>query len=81
LNAAGKRNIEGLLPDAVTTAVYGGNADLIQAATSGTKEEQDSAKARLKKLLLDEFKTRALPGDEYFGKFYAFAKTINNALA
>ncbi len=81
LNAAGKRNIEGLLPDTVTTAVYGGNADLIQAATSGTKEEQDNAKARLKKLLLDEFKARAQPGDEYFGKFYALAKTINKALA
>jgi predicted ATP-dependent endonuclease of OLD family len=81
LNAAGKRNIEGLLPDAVTTAVYGGNANLVQAATSGTKEEQESAKARLKQLLLAEFKARAQPGDEFFGKFYALAKTINRVFA
>jgi predicted ATP-dependent endonuclease of OLD family len=81
LNAAGKRNIEGLLPDSVTTAVYGRNADLVQAATSGTREEQESAKARLKKLLLDEFKTRAQPGGEYFGKFYSLVKTINKAIA
>lgn len=80
LNAAGKRNIEGLLPEAVTTAVYGRNADLIQAATSGTKEEQESAKAKLKRLLLDEFKARAHPGEEYFGKFYSLVKTINKAI-
>jgi putative ATP-dependent endonuclease of OLD family len=81
LNAAGKRNIEGLLPDAVVTAVYGGNADVVRAATSGTKDEKDSAKGRLKKLLLDEFKARAQPGEEFFGKFYPLARAINKALA
>jgi len=80
LNAAGKRNIEGLLPDSVTTAVYGRSADLVQAATSGTKEEQESAKARLKSLLLKEFKERARPGQEYFGRFYSLVKTINKSL-
>lgn len=80
LNSAGKRNIEGLLPDSVIAAVYAQNADLVQAATSGTKEEQESAKSRLKKLLLEEFKAKAQPGDEFFGKFYALAKTINKAL-
>lgn len=80
LNVAGKRNIEGLLPDSVTTAVYGGNAGLVQAATSGTKEEQESARGRLKKLLLEEFKARARPGDEFYGNFYSLAKTINKAL-
>ncbi len=79
-NVAGKRNIEGLLPDSVTTAVYGGNAGLVQAATSGTKEEQDSARGRLKKLLLQEFKARARPGEEFFGQFYAVARIINKAL-
>jgi len=81
LNAPGKRNIEGLLPSSVTTAVYGSNAELVQAATSGTSEEQKRAKARLKKLLLDEFKKRAQPGEQYFGKFYSLAKTINKAIA
>jgi putative ATP-dependent endonuclease of the OLD family len=80
LNAAGKRNIERLLPDAVTTAVYGRNASLVSAATSGTKEERESAKNQLKKLLLTEFKGRAQPGQEYFGRFYALSKTINKVL-
>lgn len=79
-NSPGKRNIEGLLPDSVTTAVYGGNAALVQAATSGTKDEQESARSRLKKLLLEEFKAKAQPGEEFFGRFYALAKTINRAL-
>jgi hypothetical protein len=80
VNAAGKRNIEGLLPDSVTTAVYGGNADVVRAATSGTKEEQESAKGRLKKLLLQEFKARAEPGEQFFGRLYPLAKSINRAL-
>jgi hypothetical protein len=79
-NSPGKRNIEGLLPESVTTAVYGGNAALVQAATSGTKDEQESARSRLKKLLLEEFKAKAQPGEEFFGRFYALAKTINRAL-
>ena len=81
LNAAGKKNIEGLLPDSVTTAVYGANPALVQAATAGTKEEQESAKGRLKKMLLDEFKKTAQPGPEHFGHFYPLVKTINKALS
>lgn len=81
LNAAGKKNIEGLLPEKVTTAVYGANADLVQAATAGTKDEQESAKNRLKKLLLAEFKRQATPGTEYFGHFYALTRVINKAFA
>lgn len=81
LSAPGKRNIEGLLPDVVTTAVYGKNPEVVQAATSGTKEEQESAKQNLKRLLLDEFKKQAKPGHEFYGRFYAVAKAINKALA
>ena len=80
-NVAGKRNIEGLLPEVVTKAVYEANADLVQAATAGTKEEQDSAKRRLKTLLLEEFQRKATPGAEYFGHFYALTKVINKALS
>jgi predicted ATP-dependent endonuclease of OLD family len=80
LSAAGKRNIEGLLPDSVTTSVYAANASLVQAATAGTKEEQEGARNRLKKLLLEEFKTKAKPGAEFFGNFYALTKAINKAL-
>lgn len=81
LDAAGKKNIEGLLPDSVTTAVYAANPSLVQAATAGTKLEQDSAKRQLKTLLLQEFESQATPGEQHFGHFYALAKTINKALA
>jgi putative ATP-dependent endonuclease of OLD family len=80
LSAAGKRNIEGLLPDSVTKSVYAANPSLVQAATAGTKEEQESARNHLKKLLLEEFKTKAKPGAEFFGNFYALTKAINKAL-
>jgi len=80
-NAPGKKNIEGLLPDSVTKAVYAANAALVQAATAGSKEEQESARNRLKELLLEEFKKTAKPGTEYFGSFYPLAKAISKALA
>jgi len=81
LTVAGKRNIEGLLPESVTTTVYGSNADIVQAATAGTEDEQKSAKSRLKRLLLEEFKKQAKPGQEFFGRFYLLAKAINKVLA
>ncbi len=56
-----------------------GSIDL--PATAGTKEEQESAKGRLKKLLLEEFKREAKPDPDDFGHFYALAKIINRALA
>lgn len=80
VNTAGKRNIEGLLPESITTKVYGDNSALVQAATAGTKDEQDCAKRQLKKLLLAEFKSRAEPTAEYFGNFYPLVKLVNKAL-
>ena len=81
LDAPGKRNIEGFLPDRVTTAVYSANPSLVQAATSGTKDERESARNRLKKLLVDAFKKDAKAGGEDFGHFYQLAKIINRALS
>jgi len=80
-NVAGKRNIEGLLPEVVTKAVYEANASLVQAATAGTKDEQDSAKRKLKALLLEEFEKKATAGPEFFGNFYALTKVINKAIS
>ena len=79
-DAAGKRSIEGLLPDAIRTAVYAAHSDLVQEAMQGTKDEQDSARGKLKKLLLEEFKKKASPGPEFFGGFYPLVKVINAAL-
>jgi predicted ATP-dependent endonuclease of OLD family len=81
VNSAGKRNIEGLLPEAVVKAVYSANADLVREATQGDKDEQHSAKNKLKALLLAEFKKTAAPGQEYFGAFYPLSRTINAALS
>jgi putative ATP-dependent endonuclease of OLD family len=80
LKAAGKRNIEGLLPDSVTSAVYVANASLVQVATTCEKDEQESARNKVKRLYLEEFKRVAKPGPEYFGNFYPIVKVINKAL-
>ncbi len=80
LNVAGKRNIEGLLPEVITRAVYQANPDFVQAATNGTKDEQDTAKRKLKGLFYQEFKKQATPGPEYFGHFYTLVKVINKAM-
>jgi len=81
LPAAGKRNIEGLLPERVVTGVYAANSGLVQAATAGTKDEQDSAKRKLKRLLLEEFKRVAQPGPADFGHFYSVARVANRVLS
>ncbi len=80
LVAAGKKNIEGLLPDRIITAVHGRNPDLVQAALHGTPEEQKSAKSRLKKLMLEEFQRTAVPETDDFKHFYTLSKMINHAL-
>ncbi|HEX3694517.1 MAG TPA: AAA family ATPase [Polyangia bacterium] len=76
---AGKRNIEGLLPERVVKAVFAAHASTVQAATNGTKDEQKSAKGRLKKFLFEEFRANAVPGDEDFGGFYRLARKIERA--
>ena len=80
VDEAGKRNIEGLLPDSVRRAVYSAEDGVVQVAMSGTAEEQRSAKNRLKKLLLKEFKAKARPGDGYYKGFYPIVGLANKAL-
>jgi len=79
-NIAGKKNIEGLLPDRITSHVYANNPGLVQQVAHGTKEEQKSAKSQLKKLYLEHFRETANPGDNDFKEFYPVAKLINKAL-
>lgn len=80
INKAGKRAIEGLLPENITNNVNAQNNELVQQAMYGSKDEQKSAKNRLKQLYLDEFKEKSKPGEEYFGAFYKVVKIINKAL-
>lgn len=80
LNTPGHNKIEGLLPKSVCSSVYGKHASVVQQAMSGTSEEAKSAKGTLKKLLLEEFKNKAVPGQEYYGEFYKLSKIINKAM-
>jgi len=81
IDVAGKRCIEGLLPASIQTAVYAANPDLVQAMQSADTNERKSACNRLKSLLLEEFKSKAQPGDDDFGQFYPLAKLVNRAFA
>ncbi len=80
VDSAGKRAIEGLLPDSIYRKVYSENPDVVMAATSGTKDERESARNNLKKLFLKEFKASAKPGAEFYGQFYKVVKLANTAL-
>jgi hypothetical protein len=80
LNVAGKDSIEGLLPECVLKSVYGTYVDLVQQLANASRDQRESARNRLKKLLLEEFKRCAVPGDEYYGHFYAVAKKIDAAM-
>ena len=80
IDAAGKRDIEGLLPDSVRRTVYAANDDVVQIAVSGTNSERKDAKRKVKQLLLDEFRATASPGDEYYGGFYGIVDLVNGAL-
>lgn len=81
INKSGMRNIEGLLPQQMVNAVNSSNQELVQAAMYGTKDEQKSAKSKLKALYLQDFKTKSKPGEEWFGEFYKFVKTINKTIS
>lgn len=80
IDQAGKRNIEGLLPDSIVTAVHGENPALVQAL-GGTADERRAAQRDLKRLLVNKFKGECTPGEEYFGKFYPIVKVANKALS
>jgi len=78
---AGKENIEGLLPESVTKAVFTDCSDLVQKALSGKRDEQKSAKSSLKKLFLEEFKRSASADSDHYKEFYLLAKQINKMVA
>jgi putative ATP-dependent endonuclease of the OLD family len=81
INAPGKNNIEGLIPDSIRSVVYSENPAIVQVAMSSEKEASKDAKRELKKLLLKKFKQAAQPGESDYGHFYKITKTINRALS
>ncbi|MGC1291013.1 MAG: AAA family ATPase, partial [Candidatus Acidiferrales bacterium] len=74
IDAPGKRDIEGLLPDEVKTVVRSRESALVDQAVNGLPDERRRAKQELKKLYLEEFKGRALPGNVHYGEFYKVTK-------
>jgi hypothetical protein len=74
---AGKKCIEGLLPDRVCGKVYAANVGLVQKLTSGVQSESKSAKSAIKKLLLEEFQSTADRQSEDFKFFYTLTKQLN----
>ena len=76
----GKRNIEGLLPDTIKSAVRVANPQLVDQVANCTAEEKKQAGRQLKALYLKEFKSKATPGNPYFGEFYKIVAIINKVL-
>jgi putative ATP-dependent endonuclease of the OLD family len=79
LDQPGKRSIEGLLPESVRNIVNSKSDGLLMAATSGSRDESESARNRLKQLYLAEFKATATPGEDHYREFYKIVKVINRA--
>jgi putative ATP-dependent endonuclease of the OLD family len=77
-NQAGKKDIEGLLPDRIRASVYSAHPNLVAALCGNTQERKD-AKQSLKQLLFEEFSQQARPGEDY-AEFYKAAKIIDKAL-
>ncbi len=80
LNLPGKKNIEGLLPEEIIKTVWGTQPHLVQQAMNGTSDERRSANQKLKGLLLQEFKSKAIPGGDLFKNFYPLVRLANKAL-
>ena len=59
--------------------MYAADADLVQEATQGTKDERESARNRVKSYILEESEKSASPGPEYSSGFYQFTKMFNSA--
>lgn len=79
IDKGGKRAIEGLLPESVFSKVWSTNSDLVLQTQSDNKDEAKTAKDQLKKMYLEEFKSVAIPGNEYFSEFYKLTAKLNKA--
>lgn len=79
INKAGKRDIEGLLPDSITSEVMIENHDLVTALRSDDADERKSAKNALKKKCLEKFKEKASVQNRDYENLYEVCKKLNQA--
>jgi putative ATP-dependent endonuclease of the OLD family len=80
IDQTGRRNIEGLYPQVVLSAVFQREPDLVMAKTSNEKKERDSADSSMKKLLADEFIRGVSLSETDLQHFDKLLKIINKAL-
>lgn len=77
LNEPGKDCIEGLLPPAILSAVFGQHHSLVMKSGSPSPADRKSAKNELKRLLLDEFKKSKNIGKNELSGFKKLFTLIN----
>lgn len=76
LPSAGKRNVEGLLPNSVIKAVSSSNTDLMLEIANATGKEAKSPRNRFKSLLLAEFKQAKDIEAKELAKFANLGKSL-----
>jgi putative ATP-dependent endonuclease of OLD family len=77
IDQAGKRDIEGLIPDTIRQTVNNENTTLIDALRSDNNDEVKKAKSKLKKKYLEKFKSEAKIQNGDFSEFYKIIGKIN----
>ena len=81
IDAPGRRNIEGLLPESVRVRVRDSHSDWVVALESSVRNEREDAKWKLKKGYLEEFKMNAKAGTSELRDFYALTASLNKCLS
>lgn len=79
LSAGGKKNIEGLLPSAITSEVARTHPDVLDLASSSDDGNRD-AKQKLKRLKQDAFFEAYAPLSDGYGELYRLTDSINRSL-
>lgn len=79
-NKAGYESIEGLLPERVLSKVFAANTELVMKLQSKDNRERRSARDKIKKLCLEEFKRNANYTQEELSMFEKTIHIINKAM-
>ena len=75
-NSAGKKCIEGLVPNSLLSKVYSENVELVQKALENSTEGK-AARNDLKSKILEIFKLEAQSDLENFSEFYKISRLLN----
>ena len=78
-NEPGKAAIEGLLPERISSAVFGRETGLVMQLGSPKADDRRKARGRLKKLLLEEFRANSQYTDKELNGFIEVGKVLRRA--